>query len=366
MDDPSWLPSSSRISLIGALVVAVVSAFIGGATALTVSSTGLPHSAVANHTRGGVLLGDSVQQVTARVLPSVVKLETTVGLLSFEGSGVVLRSDGLVVTNNHVVAVPEELTKGPHPVTRTATFFDGRTTAFAMVGGDPASDIAVVRVQDATDLKPITLGSSANLHIGQEVIAVGSPLGMDGTITTGIISALHRPVSAAGDLTQDDAVLDAIQTDAAINPGSSGGALLDSNGALVGLVAAFATATVDYVNGPGGSIGLGFAIPVDQAARIAGQLAVSGEAVHATLGVEFVSASPVRGAKVVAVAPGGPADAAGIPDDALITKIDDRGIANANAVTAYLHSKVPGDSLTVTFVDPRGVVETTRVILGVQ
>ncbi|WP_237567974.1 S1C family serine protease [Mycolicibacterium lacusdiani] len=366
MDDQSRLPSLSRLLVTGAVVVAVVSALMGGATALTVCPAGLPLCAAGGHIRGATVLGDSVQQIATRVLPSVVKLETTVGLLSFEGSGVIFRSDGLVMTNNHVVAVPEELTTGPHPVTRTATFSDGRTASFAMVGGDPASDVAVVRVEDAEHLLPIALGSSADLHVGQEVMAVGSPLGMDGTVTSGIISALHRPVSAAGDITQDDAVLDAIQTDAAINPGSSGGALVDSTGALVGLIAAFATATVDYVNGPGGSIGLGFAIPVDQAARIAGQLAVSGVAVHATLGVELVSASPVRGAKVVAVAPGGPADAAGIPEDALITKIDDRGIANANAVTAYLHSKVPGDSLTLTFVDPRGVVETTRVILGVQ
>jgi putative serine protease PepD len=270
------------------------------------------------------------------------------------------------MTNNHVVAVPDELTSGPDPVARTATFFDGHTAAFVVVAGDPASDVAVVRVQDVTPPKPIMIGSSDELHIGQEVMAVGSPLGMDGTVTTGIVSALHRPVSGAGDLTQDAAVLDAIQTDAAINPGSSGGALVDSNGALVGLIAAFATATVDYVNGPGGSIGLGFAIPVDQAVRIAGQLAESGRAVHADLGAKLVSANPLRGAKVVGVAPGGPAETAGIPVDALITKIDDRAIASANAVTAYLHSKVPGDSLAVTYVGPRGAVETTRVILGVQ
>ncbi|TQR77032.1 trypsin-like serine protease, partial [Mycobacterium hodleri] len=137
-----------------------------------------------------------------------------------------------------------------------------------------------------------------NLRVGQDVVAIGSPLGLEGTVTTGIVSALNRPVAAGGDAQNQNTVLDAIQTDAAINPGNSGGALVDSSGALIGVNAASATTGGDYINGPGGSIGLGFAIPVEQALRVANQLLATGTATHATLGVDVASDTPPQGARI--------------------------------------------------------------------
>ncbi len=164
----------------------------------------------------------------------------------------------------------------------------------------------MVRVQGVSGLTPITLGSSTNLVVGQDVVAVGSPLGLEGTVTSGIISALDRPVAAGGDAQNQNTVLDAIQTDAAINPGNSGGALVNMNGELVGVNSAIATLGGDA--GPqaqSGSIGLGFAIPVDQAKRIADELIQSGTASHASLGVQVGNDAAIDGAKIVEVTGGG-------------------------------------------------------------
>ena len=360
------LPHALRVSLeiTGALGIAIVSAIVGGVTALTLGPLDFHVGAPATERGGTRLPSESIVRVAAKVLPSVVKLETAIGLQSSEGSGIILRSDGLILTNNHVVSVPERLGTGPGDVTRLATFADGRTAPFVVVGGDPFGDIAVVRVQNISGLVPITLGSPNHLVVGQDVVAVGSPLGMDGTVTTGIISALHRPVSSRGESADDQTVLDAIQTDAAINPGNSGGALVDMSGSLIGVNAASATTGGDYVNGPGGSIGLGFAIPVDQAIRIADQILATGKASHATLGVQVKADNPRHGAEIMAVAPGGPAATAGLSPGALITKADDRLIPNANALLAALQPKSPGDTLVLTYIDPSGASKTAHVTLG--
>ncbi|WP_242453780.1 trypsin-like peptidase domain-containing protein [Mycolicibacterium sp. P9-64] len=348
--------------VLGALSLAIISAVAGGLAAITVHPPML--GPIASHVRGGTLLGASVERVAAEVTPSVVKLETTVGLSPVEGSGIVLSADGLILTNNHVVAMPAPLRTLFGAPTTTVTFADGRTAPFVIVGGDPISDIAVVRAQDVSGLVPITVGSSTHLVVGQNVVAVGAPLGMDRTVTTGIISALHRPVTSAGDTPDDYTVLDTIQTDAAINPGSSGGALVDTGGALIGVNAALATTGGDYISGPGGSIGLGFAIPVDQAIRIADELVATGKATHATLGVEVVTDGSLRGAKIDQVASGGPGAAAGLLPGALITKVDDRVITTANDFVAALRSKAPGDTLALTYAEPSGTVETVQVTLG--
>jgi putative serine protease PepD len=347
-NSPSQKPSRAGLLFAGALVVAVVSAAIGGATALAVRPL---HSAVS----------ESVEQVAAKVVPSVVKLETNIGSQSEEGSGIILSSDGLILTNNHVVAVPNG---APVGVNTLVTFADGRTAPFSIVGADPTIDIAVVRVHGISGLTPITLGSSANLRVGQNVVAVGSPLGMEGTVTAGIISALDRPVSSVGDSTNQNTVLDAIQTDAAINPGNSGGALVDMSGALIGVSAAMATAGGDSPDGQGGSIGLGFAIPIDQAKRIADQLIATGKASHASLGVQVSSDATIHGAKIVAVTAGGPAAAAGLPSGAVVTKADDRIIDSADALVAAVRSKAPGDKMTLTYTDPSGANKTDQVTLG--
>jgi putative serine protease PepD len=359
----------------GAVAVAIVSAGIGGGVALLVqpdrpsassSVTGLAPSVPAASLPAG-----SVEQVAAKVVPSVVKLEVDLGKQSEEGSGIILSSDGLILTNNHVVAAAKDgpggpgAPGGPAAAQTKVTFADGRTTTFTVVGTDPSSDIAVVRAQGASGLTPITLGSSGNLRVGQDVVAIGSPLGLEGTVTTGIISALNRPVAAGGDAQNQNTVLDAIQTDAAINPGNSGGALVNMNGELVGVNSAIATLGGDA--GPAaqsGSIGLGFAIPVDQAKRIADELIQSGTASHASLGVQAGNDAGVDGAKIVEVTNGGAAAAAGLPSGVVVTKVDDRVIGSADALVAAVRSKAPGDKVTLTYLDPSGKPQTVQVTLG--
>lgn len=225
----------------------------------------------------------TIEQAAAKAIPSVVRLETAIGNQTEEGSGVVLSTDGFILTNNHVVAAPDPGQAGV-AVQTAATFADGRTAPFAIVGADSATDIAVVRVQGIAGLRPITMGSSAGLHVGQNVIAIGSPLGLDSTVTTGVISALHRPVSGIVGPGSGNAVLDAIQTDATMSPGSSGGALVDTAGAMIGLNSAIATVGATYPGGPTGWIGVGFAIPVDQARVVADQLIAASTATNTSLG----------------------------------------------------------------------------------
>jgi putative serine protease PepD len=353
----------------GAVAVAIVSAGIGGGVAILVqpdrpsassSVTGLAPSVPAASLPAG-----TVEQVAAKVVPSVVKLEVDLGKQSEEGSGIILSSDGLILTNNHVVSAAKDGPGAAGGAQTKVTFADGRTMGFTVVGTDPSSDIAVVRAQDASGLTPITLGSSGNLRVGQDVVAIGSPLGLEGTVTTGIISALNRPVAAGGDAQNQNTVLDAIQTDAAINPGNSGGALVNMNGELVGVNSAIATLGGDA--GPqaqSGSIGLGFAIPVDQAKRIADELIQNGTATHASLGVQVGNDSGADGAKIVEVTSGGAAAAAGLPSGVVVTKVDDRVIGSADALVAAVRSRAPGDKVTLTYLDPSGKPQTVQVTLG--
>jgi putative serine protease PepD len=386
---------------VGALAIAVVSAGIGGAAASVIEHNGQLPIASDGTSLGGAAPSlpaanapvGTVEQVAAKVVPSVVMLETDLGRQSEEGSGIVLSSDGLILTNNHVVATaanpghpappregggprePEgprepggprepDSDRGGTPKT-TVTFSDGRTAEFTVVGADPTTDIAVVRVQGVSGLTPISLGSSANLRVGQPVMAVGSPLGLEGTVTTGIVSALNRPVSTTGETGNQNTVLDAIQTDAAINPGNSGGALVNMSGQLVGVNSAIATLGGDsQPDAQSGSIGLGFAIPVDQAKRIADELIKTGTASHASLGVQVTNDKGTPGAKVVEVVPNGAAAAAGLPSGVVVTKVDDRTVNSADALVAAVRSKAPGEKVTLTFKDPSGDTKSVQVTLG--
>ncbi len=379
---PPQKRSRAGVLTAGALAIAVVSAGVGGGVAMLAAPDGYPV-----HQSGGVpasgipaanIPPGSVEQVAAKVVPSVVKLETDLGKANEEGSGIVLSADGLILTNNHVIAAANGGTPGPAPdapagpaapkpdgkPTTTVTFADGKTTTFTVVGADPASDIAVVKAQNVAGLTPIALGSSASLRVGQDVVAVGSPLGLEGTVTTGIVSALNRPVSTAGDAGNQNTVLDAIQTDAAINPGNSGGALVNMNGELIGVNSAIATLGGESQDAQSGSIGLGFAIPVDQAKRIADELISSGSASHASLGVQVSNDSSTNGAKIVDVTAGGPAAGAGLPSGVVITKLDDRVISSSDALVAAVRSRAPGDKVTLTYLDAAGKSQTVEVTLG--
>jgi putative serine protease PepD len=389
-------PSRAGALAVGALAIAVVSAGIGGAAASVIEHNGQLSIASDGTSLGGAAPSlpaanapvGTVEQVAAKVVPTVVMLQTDLGRQSEEGSGIILSSDGLILTNNHVVATaanpghagpphapPEgggprdrervpDSERGGGPPKTTVTFSDGRTAEFTVVGADPTTDIAVVRVQGISGLTPISLGSSANLHVGQPVMAVGSPLGLEGTVTTGIVSALNRPVSTTGETGNQNTVLDAIQTDAAINPGNSGGALVNMSGQLVGVNSAIATLGGESPDAQSGSIGLGFAIPVDQAKRIADELIKTGTASHASLGVQVTNDKGTPGAKVVEVVPNGAAAAAGLPSGVVVTKVDDRPVNSADALVAAVRSKAPGDKVTLTFKDPSGDSKTVQVTLS--
>ncbi|MGV9710809.1 S1C family serine protease [Gordonia sp. NPDC003424] len=351
---------------VGAVALALVAGGIGGVIGANISD----NDSSAAHS--GPLGGDpnagsnaavpapegSVQQVAADVLPSVVSIDVRSGNSEGEGSGVILSADGVVLTNNHVVSAG-----GSQPASQVVVnFHDGTRAPARVLGADPISDIAVIKV-DRSDLKPITVGTSKNLAVGQDVIAIGAPLGLEGTVTTGIISSLNRPVSTSGEGGGTTSVIDAIQTDAAINPGNSGGALVNAKGALIGINTAIASlgGSDDQQTG---SIGLGFAIPIDQAMRVAKELQETGKATQAGLGVSVRpnTSTDQPGAYISSVTAGGPADKAGIPKDAVITKVDDRNIASGDALVAAIRSHAPGDTVKITYVS-NGQTKTVSVTL---
>jgi putative serine protease PepD len=305
-----------------------------------------------------------IERVAAKVLPSLVTLQVSDGDRSELGSGVILGADGLILTNDHVVAA---LKQDPQESARTLVMLnDGRTAAFDVVGSDPQSDIAVVRTHDLSGLTPISVGSSDALRVGQPVVAVGSPLGLDGTVTDGIISALNRPVCRRLITDNGWMAYNAIQTDAAINPGNSGGALVDVDGRLIGINSAEAGLGDAESSGAvlHGSIGLGFAIPVDNALRIAAELVATGRASHGWLGAQVSDEMTIRGARIVEVTPGSPAAAARLTPGAVVTQVDDQVIATGNALVAATQSRPPGSSVALVFRDTSGRTKTVNVRLG--
>lgn len=298
----------------------------------------------------------TVEAVADTVLPSVVSVDVRSQSGQGEGSGVVLTQDGLIITNNHVIAMAAS--GGGRIEVR---FDDGSTAPASVVGTDPATDIAVIKAETTRSLTPIALGTSATLNEGQAVAAVGSPLGLSGTVTTGIVSALDRPVRAGGAQSDQNTVIDAIQTDAAVNPGNSGGALVNMNSELVGINSAIAS----LGSGNAGSIGLGFAIPVDQARRIADQLIKQGFATRAVLGVSVSDTPEGDGALVRSTEVGGPAEKAGIREGAVITAVGERVIENGDALVAAIRSHAPGETIAVTYAARVGEEPTTvDVVLG--
>ena len=343
----------------GGVGAAVDRAFLGQRT--VVSSLASPPLPAQNNSAEPA---GSVQQVAATVLPSVVSIVVDSGAQQDEGSGVVLTSDGLILTNNHVVAGAVQ-----NSAQMTIQLHDGRTTSAQIVGRDPISDLAVIRATGVDNLHPATFGRSADLKVGQEVVAIGSPLGLSGTVTFGIVSALNRPVRTSNDAAASssiDTVIDAIQTDAAINPGNSGGALVNMSGEVVGINSAIASIGSDQLGSGGGqpgSIGLGFAIPSDEAQPIAQQLAQTGQATHAQLDVRVGNAA--NGAQLVDVTAGGPAAHAGLQDGDVVTRVDDRPIDGADALVAAIRSHRPGDTVTLTYLR-NGRTATATVTLGSQ
>jgi putative serine protease PepD len=291
----------------------------------------------------------SVEKVAADVLPSVVKIEVEGSTEAGSGSGIILDANGDIVTNNHVVAIAGSSGK------IRVDFNDGSTAPATIVGTDPVTDTAVIKVSDVGGLTPATIGSSGSLKVGQNVVAIGSPFGLDSTVTSGIVSALNRPVDVSQDA-NTAVVYPAIQTDAAINPGNSGGALVNLSGQVVGINASIRS-TSDSSDGSSqaGSIGLGFAIPLDEVMPVIQQMIAGQTPTHARLGVSVPSSSgdqnlfQPNGATVSQVTAGGAADKAGLKKGDIVTKVGNELITDGDSLIATVRSYRPGDTVTVTW-----------------
>jgi putative serine protease PepD len=280
------------------------------------------------------------------------------------GSGVVIRSDGYILTNNHVVA--SAASGGEISV----TLDNGEQELPArIVGRDPVTDLAVLRVESRSPLPAATLGQSRALVVGDPVIAIGSPLGLSGTVTTGIVSALNRTVDVpAEDGEQRNPLFNAIQTDAAINPGNSGGALVNARGEVIGINSAIATLGGGGVFGgeqSGGSIGVGFAIPVDEAKSVAEEIIRTGKATHPSIGVSATTVArdaDRKGALVRELTPGGAAGRAGLQPNDLIVEVDGEKVTSVDELILAVRSNKVGDRVEVTYLR-NGDTRTTEVVL---
>ncbi|GAB3481866.1 S1C family serine protease [Amycolatopsis cihanbeyliensis] len=335
----------TALALLGA--VALLVGAVGGVVGWFLSSAGDSLTGelnIAEAQAGKERPAGSVADIAGRVAPAVVSIEVKSGQDGQVGSGVVLDSDGYVVTNNHVVSSATR----DDQAEITAVFIDGTRAEARIVGTDPKTDLAVIKVNVPNPVV-IEVGKSADLAAGDSVVAVGSPFGLENTVTEGIVSALNRPVTAPGENGDPPVTYDAIQTDAAINPGNSGGALVDSTGALVGINSLIRTVGS---RGEGGSIGLGFAIPVDQVVRISEALIRDGAVKHADLGVNAasVSANTSEGAQIRNVTAGGPAANAGIAEGDVITKVGDRPVRNAAELTVAVREYEIGEVVPVQLV----------------
>ncbi|HEY3611116.1 MAG TPA: trypsin-like peptidase domain-containing protein [Pseudonocardiaceae bacterium] len=338
-------PRALLILLACALLVGAAGGVAGWAVGTAGSSLTDAGATIAQVDQGVQRAPNSVAGIVQRVAPAVVSLEVQAGSSGDVGSGVVIDPKGYILTNNHVVSIAAQGAGGQI----TAVFSSGARVPAAIVGRDQVTDLAVLKV-NATNLTVLQPGTSNKLEPGDTVIAIGSPLGLAGTVTSGIVSALHRPVTAQGEAGGPTVVYDAIQTDAAINPGNSGGALVDASGALVGVNSAIQTFGSSDTGG-GGSIGLGFAIPIDQAKKIAQQLIRTGSVKHANLGVNTrsVSATTSEGAQVVNVTNGGAGAGAGLAVGDVITSFDNRPIGSSTELQVAVLDHDPGQAVTVVF-----------------
>ncbi len=342
--------------------------------------------------------------VAAKVVPSVVTISASAGNSGGTGSGVILSADGYVVTNTHVVT----LDGATGSATISVTTSDGHVYKADVVGTDPTYDLAVIKLKGASGLTPIEWGDSATLNVGENVVAVGAPLGLSNTVTTGIVSALNRSIEIAssaapntdsqdpnggggqqdqqpfqfdfgqgqGKSPQGQAQQQAsttikiavIQTDAAINPGNSGGALVDDKGKLIGINVAIASSGSSSSGGQPGNIGVGFAIPSDVAKRVSQEIINGGSATHGLLGANVQSASSVQGstttgAYVQSVTDGSAAAAAGLQKGDIITAVNGVPVSNAIDATAQVRAAAGGSKATITYTR-NGQSHTVDVTLG--
>ncbi len=349
---PTWL-------LIVAGIVALVAAgVIGGVIGARTHR---------NNHQDVTTVGCIASQVAQRGLPSVVTIHVQAGSSGGSGSGEVIRDDGYILTNNHVISA------AANGGAISVLFNNGTSVAAQLVGRDIATDLAVLKVAETQSLKPIPWGDSSSLIIGQPVIALGAPLGLSSTVTSGIVSALDRSVNVPADNGRTALIVAAVQTDAAINPGNSGGALVDCSGRLVGVPTAGATVPNPQGGSSAGNIGIGFAIPSNFARTISEELIAHGSVTHASFGLRAVpltganarAAGGTEGLYVLDTVPGGAADAAGLRTGDVITKLDDQSVTGVEQLQALTLTKKPGDTVKVVFVR-NGAEQTVELTLGSQ
>ncbi|MFF0205733.1 trypsin-like peptidase domain-containing protein [Streptomyces sp. NPDC005017] len=357
--------------VLGAVLIALVSGIGGGIVGTYLERNGgvggveLPQAGAEPAGRDP----DSVAGIAARTLPSVVTLHVRGSEQSGTGTGFVLDDRGHILTNNHVV---EPAGKNGRI---TVTFHSGDTAEAELVGGDSGYDLAVVKVDGVRGLKPAPLGNSDNVRVGDPVVAIGAPFDLAGTVTSGIISAKQRPITAGGEKGDgsDISYVDALQTDAPINPGNSGGPLLDSRGRVIGINSAIRSAESGSDSGEGqaGSIGLGFAIPVNQGKRVAEELINTGRARHPVIGITLDMDYTGDGARVgtrtsdgrAPVTVGGPGARAGIKAGDVITEVDGQRVHSGEELIVKTRAHRPGDRLELT-VERDGEERTVSLVLG--
>ncbi|MFB8764176.1 S1C family serine protease [Nocardiopsis alba] len=351
-------------ALTGALLVAVLAGGAGGVAGTMLSSA---DGGATDSDQDGPVMNepppeaperapDTVAGVAQRVSPSVVSLRSADPRVGGGGSGFVIEGD-YVVTNDHVSSVLED--DGI-----VIDYSDGSSTGAEVVGSDPSSDLAVLELDDPSDVEPLEFGNSDEAIVGDEVIAIGAPLGLAGTVTQGIISALDRPVSPD----EGDTQFFAIQTDAAINPGNSGGPLVDMRGRVIGVNSMiYSMGGGAFGEQPTGSIGLGFAIPSTEAESVIGRMIDHGETAYADLGVTYDQESPVVGAVISdeddAIERGGPADEAGLEPGDVIVSFDGRRVNSHGELQAMVRDKNPGEEVELDY-ERDGDRTTVTVTLG--
>ncbi|MGP4085777.1 S1C family serine protease [Streptomyces sp. KR55] len=370
---PAPKPGRRRGGLLAAvLVAALVAGGLGGGLGYTLAKNedDTSSTTVSASDSGGDLKRDAgtVAAVTAKALPSTVTIEAESS--SGEGgtgTGFVFDTEGHIVTNNHVVADAVDGGK------LTATFPNGKKYDAQVVGNAQGYDVAVIKLEDApSGLKPLTLGDSDKVAVGDSTIAIGAPFGLSNTVTTGIISAKNRPVASSDGTGSQASYMSALQTDASINPGNSGGPLLDAQGNVIGINSAIqSSSNGGFGTGQSGSIGLGFAIPINQAKYVAQELIKTGKPVYAKIGASVSLEDSGDGAKITdtgaggsdPVEAGGPADEAGLRPGDVITKLDDTVIDSGPTLIGEIWTHKPGDKVTITY-ERDGRTDTVELTLG--
>jgi putative serine protease PepD len=409
-DGAAFRRRERRGILVPVVAAAIVAALLGGGVGAGIAIAANPRDAVTTSTSSGSGAGvvinnpstaSAVSAVAAKASPSVVTISVTATSESGTGSGIVLTSDGYVLTNNHVVTLDGDTSGGTISVTTSA----GRIYKAKIVGTDPVNDLAVIKLENAGGMTAATFASSSNLNVGDPVVAIGAPLDLPNTVTTGIVSALGRSIAVAssavpkasgsdgsggsssspfnfwdfgdgsgssGSTTQQattNIYLSVLQTDAAINPGNSGGALLNSQGEVIGVNVAIAgTGSSSSSSGQSGSIGVGFAIPSSVAKRIANELIAGQKVTHGQLGVESpadttTTTSTVAGVPVSKATAGGPAAAAGIKQGDVITAVNGVPVTSYTDLAGQVRSYPGGTTVTLSY-ERGGSAKTASVKLG--